>query len=191
MASTVNDNIRIDEILPGQYALRIDSRVGLVMPWYTHGALEALVAMDFRGKQVLEWGGGCSSFWWASQCAHVLTLESDESWASWIATTARKRCFENIVVEYRWPIDQYLAVPKGFRPDVVCVDGAVRTECIEKALAFERPLLLIVDNLQQDDVYVCKRAEQLMAPFRGDFYVQADHTAHRGRPWQTAIWRLE
>lgn len=182
----------IDEV--SGYGQRLDSRFGLIMPWYTHGALDALLAMSFADKAVLEWGGGASTFWWSRVARKVHTIEAHKEWADWIAATATARGFDNVSVERRWPepIDEYLAMPSGLMPQVVCIDGSARTQCLEQALTLPRPLTVIFDNWQQDFVYIDERAEQMMEPYRacGRFYVQSDHTNHHGRPWQTAIWSL-
>lgn len=189
--------MKIDEVTG--YAQRIDPRFGILMPWYTHGALDYLTDLSTRGelasKGVLEWGGGASTFWWSRAAAFVYTIEAHQEWAVWIVETAKARGFHNIVVERRWPdpLDTYLAVEaKTGQPQIVCIDGSERTACLEKALTLPRPLTIIVDNWQQDFVYIDERAEKLMEPHRehGRFFVQADHANHQGRPWQTAIWEL-
>ena len=174
------------------YGQRLDPRVRLIMPWYTYGALDVLAARDFSGKTVFEWGGGCSTFWWSQYAAKVYTVEAHQPWTDWIAKTAQERGFTNIFVERRWPepLDAYLALPDGCVPDIVCIDGSERTACLKKALTFPRPLTIIFDNWQQDLVYIDEEAEAMMAGYPGQFFVQADHTDHQGKPWQTAIWDL-
>lgn len=173
------------------YAQKVDPNTGLVMPWYTHGALDDIQGMDLEDKVVFEWGGGCSTFWWSRVCKRVYTTEAHQEWADWIGTVARSRGFDNVSVTRRWPdpLDEYLKMPDE-RVDIVCIDGSARTECLEKALTLPRPLTIIFDNWQQDGVYLDEKAEEMMSRFSGRFYIQADHKDHQGRPWQTAIWLL-
>ncbi len=160
------------------------------MPWYTHGALDFLAARDYSASSVFEWGGGCSTFWWSRMAKSVYTVEAHQEWADWIRKVADERGFLNISVERRWPepLEKYLETPEA--PDVVIVDGSERTACVLAALKLPRPLTLIVDNWQQDDVYTDEVSERAMKPYAGHFFVQHDHSNHRGRPWQTAIWEL-
>jgi len=184
----------VGSIDPESYALRLDPRHGLVMPWYTHGALDELASRDWSDKTVLEWGGGCSTLWWSRVAHRVYTVETSPVWVDWIKAGAEPRGFCNISVELRWPepLDEYLKVPAGCRPDAVCIDGSERTACLEVALALPRPLTIVFDNWQQDYVYVDEKAREMMAQYKlqGRLYVQLDHTNHEGRPWTTAIWDL-
>lgn len=185
--------LTIDSIAPGSYGQRLCSKTGLIMPWYTHGALEEIEKFDLQYKTVFEWGGGCSTFWWSRVAKQVFTTEAHQDWADWLINTAKERGFTNIFVECKWPspLDSYLKLPDGCFPDIVCVDGSIRSECVLAALRLPRPLTLIVDNWMQDGVYLDFDLERLMLAFKGSFHIQADHTAHEGRPWQTAIWHLD
>lgn len=165
----------------------VDER-GLLMPWYTHSALEVIRRWDITGKVVLEYGGGHSTKWWASRAKHVHTIEADRHWYQTICGWG----LANVEVHLRDanPAGRYAQVPDGCRPDVVIIDGEHRLECLKATLALPRPLTLIFDNWQQDFVFVDATAEAMMQPYSGRFYVQPDHRNHAGKPWQTAIWDL-
>lgn len=181
---------------PGQ---RLDTRFGIIMPWYTHGALDDILTMDLEGKTVFEWGGGCSTLWWSHAvgpkgCIYV--TEAHQDWADWIRQQAAERGLTNVHVRRCWPdpLREYLRTPPQMclnpHIDIIIVDGSERTACLKEALTLPKPLVIIVDNWQQDGVYIDDEAVEMMKPYEGKFYVQADHTDHQGRPWQTAIWRL-
>jgi predicted O-methyltransferase YrrM len=53
---------------------------GTALPWYTYPAIDFLAQRDFTGKNVLEFGGGQSTFWWSARAASVLTIEADTAW---------------------------------------------------------------------------------------------------------------
>lgn len=184
-------DLEIDKVLPGQYALRIDPRYGVIMPWYTHGALDDLAARDLSDKVVVEWGGGLSTFWWSRACRQVYTIEANQDWTEWIVCTAREKGFDNLSVRHIDPEGfetEYLKLP--VKPDIVCIDGSLRTECLEVALSLPRPLTIIFDNWMQDGIYFDVEMEKKMTVYPGRFYIQADHKDHQGHPWQTAIWDL-
>lgn len=171
------------------FGQRRDPRTGLVQPWLTHGALDEIVALpNLGGTDVLEWGGGFSTLWWALECRSVVTVESNPVWCDWLA----ERLPSNVWLHHETDPMRYAELPLVLQQHfgIVVVDGLDRTRCIEAALRLPRPLVLVVDNWQQDDVYVCHVAEKMMRPYAGRFHVQADHTNHRGRPWQTAMWDL-
>jgi hypothetical protein len=177
---------------------RFDPTNGLVEPWLTHGALDVIKTWDLADKKVLEWGSGLSTLWWADKCELVMSIEADAKW--WADINLRlselgllpkaKSIYRNCNEGDQTKIDFYTEVPAWFRPDIVVVDGVLRYECILKALTFPRPLKLIVDNWQQDYIFICPAAEKALEGFKGNIYVQPDHTNHEGRPLATAIFEI-
>ncbi len=173
---------------------RLDRKIGLVQPWYTHPALDVIQAQDLSDKTVLEWGGGCSTLWWAKRAKRVFTIEAHREWWEWITGQLAKRNINNAFVECRWPepLEGYLAMPEGYRFDIVCIDGSERTNCLKKALTLPKPLTIICDNWQQYGVYVDEEAEKFMAPHPGVVFPQPGYQAQGGgNPWQTAIWHIK
>jgi hypothetical protein len=173
--------------IPLMYGQRLDPVSGICQPWYTAGALDVIQEWDVKDKIVLEWGGGMSTLWWASRVKHVFLVETNPKWIKLAPNVTLREISPD-----RTDVDCYEAVPEGCKPDIVIVDGSRRMECLKKALTLPRPLTIIFDNWQQDGVFIEPEAEALMEPFKqyGQFFVQADHKDHNGRPWQTAIWRL-
>lgn len=187
----VNETPTLPGLTCGQ---RRDKRTGEVQPWYTHPALDVLETWDLTGKVVLEWGGGHSTLWWARRAKHVFTIEGDPAWGDFI----RQGGAPNVTLidktlsgeDIRLHPAHYTTIPPGCTTDVVAIDDNHRTACLKAALGLPRPFVLIIDNWQQDYVYLDAEAAALMAPFRGRFFIQGDHRDHEGRPWQTAIWEL-
>lgn len=58
------------------------SRRGDPLPWYTYPCIHLLQHTDFKGRRVLEFGGGQSSLWWAANAEAVVTIECDAAWHS-------------------------------------------------------------------------------------------------------------
>jgi hypothetical protein len=50
------------------------------LPWYTYPAIDFLRARDFKDREILEFGGGQSTLWWAARASHVVSFEADEKW---------------------------------------------------------------------------------------------------------------
>lgn len=178
---------------------RFDPTNGLVEPWLTHPALDVIKSWDLFDKRVLEWGSGLSTLWWADKCARIMSIEANGKWFGDIHSLLLEKGLKHkadIIYRPTQEGDQsrtafYTEVPAWFNPDIVVVDGVLRYECILKALELPRPLTLIVDNWQQDYVFICPAAEEALRSFTGNVYVQPDHTNHEGRPWATAIFNIE
>lgn len=176
---------------------KIDPDNGLVMPWYTHPALDEIKNWHLKDKTVLEYGAGASTIWWGDKCKSVFSIEANKEWFEKVGE-AVKASNGFIALEYRdcnegdqTKIDFYTQIPDWIEPDIVVVDGILRYECILKALTLPRPLTLIVDNWQQDYVFICPAAEEVMKDYAGQLFIQPDHKNHEGRPWTTAIWHLK
>lgn len=178
---------------------RIDQTNNLVEPWLTHPALDVIKTWDLSNKLVLEWGAGLSTLWWADKCKYVYSIEADHNWFAKVVNLKNEHGlqgkaeihFRNVNEGDQTKIGFYTEVPEWFQPDIVVVDGVLRYECILKALTLKRPLTLIVDNWQQDRIFICPAAEDALMSFTGNVYVQPDHKDHEGRPWATGIWTIE
>lgn len=178
---------------------RFDPTNNLVEPWFTHPALDVIKTWDLSNKLVLEWGAGLSTLWWADRCKYVMAIEADPTWFADVIRLKNEHGFQskaevhfrNVHEGDQTKIDFYTEVPAWFQPNIVVVDGVLRYECILKALTLPRPLMLIVDNWQQDYVFICPAAEEALKGFTGNVYIQSDHIDHSGRPWATAIFNIE
>jgi len=60
---------------------KLDSN-GICFPWFTHPFLDVLDKWSLKDKVILEYGGGKSSFWWASRAKNVFTIEANQDWAN-------------------------------------------------------------------------------------------------------------
>lgn len=184
----------MDNLCFGQ---RIDPELGILQPWYTHGALDSISQMKLHNKIVWEFGGGSSSIWWAKKARTVYTVESNVDWYAKIIEMKAFHQLDNLFVRQGFVNegdqarkDEYVKALIGAeRPDIIIADGIFRFEVIELALEL-RPSILIVDNWQQDYVFICPKAEELLNPFPKEIHLQEDHKDHSGRPWQTAIFYL-
>lgn len=135
----------------GRSALRCRAmdRRGRPIPWLTYPALACLDAPAFRGRRVLEFGGGASTLWWAARAAELVTVEEDPAWRDAL-TRGLARAPETVAPPAaagppRAPAKfQLLATvaqaaalpPAGF--DVVIVDGGDRLAAARVALSATR-----------------------------------------------------
>jgi hypothetical protein len=118
---------------------------GVPIPWYTYPAIELLKAKSFDGRNVLEFGAGQSTLWWAQRADSVVSFETDPRWYEQI----RRQLPSNASV-YLADVDMTRFeefVPIGASYDVVIVDGMNRLA--EATKSFERVReggVFILDN---------------------------------------------
>lgn len=117
----------------------------LLMPYYTHPALEVIRKWDLKGKRIFEYGVGASTLWWRSRGAIVKGVDNNEEYAAQLG------------VKHVTNRQQYIETPiwdDAF--DIIIVDGEPiewRDDCIKGALeALKFGGTLVVDNWQQSSV---------------------------------------
>src|SRR5215831_19159207 len=54
------------------------------LPWYTYPMIDFLVCKELSDKEVLEFGAGQSTLWWADRAHRVVSFESDKNWYSYL-----------------------------------------------------------------------------------------------------------
>ncbi|RAX52078.1 hypothetical protein CCY99_07985 [Helicobacter sp. 16-1353] len=59
---------------------------GNPIPWYTYPAIEFLGNLDFSKKNILEYGSGNSSLFWAKRAKMVVSIENDREWFKEVAS---------------------------------------------------------------------------------------------------------
>lgn len=179
------------------FGQRIDPANRLIEPWFTHGALDEIKTWDMSDKNILMFGAGMGDRWLASKCKSIYVVERKEEWYVKGLQEIQIHNVENITYLYRPCNDgsgseeYYCEIPEGLKIDIIIVDDAYRYECIIKALTLKRPLILIVDNWQQDYIFICPSAIETLRDYKGKYFIQPDHKDHEGNPWQTAIWQLK
>lgn len=127
---------------------------GAALPWYTYPAIDFLAQRSFADKNVLEFGGGQSTLWWAPRAKTVMTVEEDGDWYQ----SLLPRVPANVTLKHA-PIDRaapsiepvraMLAAHPVSKFDVIVIDGHLRKKLV--SLAFERLApggALILDNAE-------------------------------------------
>ena len=179
------------------FGQRIDPETNLVESWFTHGALDSIKEMDLSDKVVWMWGAGMGDAWLSRRCKKLYIVERVQEWIYKNIELLAANGVTNVEYIHR-PCDDcsghdamYCDIPEGIDADVIIVDDAYRYECIVKAIEYSKTrfqgIILIVDNWQQDYVFLCPAAEELLKDVQKKIYLQADHTDHSGKPWQTLI----
>ncbi|MHB8319630.1 MAG: O-methyltransferase [Acidimicrobiales bacterium] len=118
---------------------------GKPIPWYCISAVQFLDIIDFSSADVLEFGSGQSTLWWASKAHTVTSFEQSSDWYRYVIDrvpgNASVVLAEDLVHHARAPID----LDRTF--DVVIIDGGDRALAAQTALMLVKPDGLVVfDN---------------------------------------------
>lgn len=115
------------------------------LPWYSYPAIEYIEQLDFTDKNVLEYGSGNSSIFWAKRCKKLVSVESDSEWYFKIKDQLPDNVDYHLVEgkdEYVSKIHEY---PFSF--DIIVVDGLYRYDCAVEALKkLNQGGIIILDN---------------------------------------------
>jgi hypothetical protein len=128
--------LKSSELLSEAYGHRLSikqnrcvDRLGNPIPWYTYPAIEYLQGLDFSTSQVLEFGSGASSLWWARRAKSVLSVEHDATWFSKV----KQNQPANLTIKLEETADQYVIAGSNTdtRYDVIVIDGVHRHRCAQ------------------------------------------------------------
>lgn len=178
---------------------RIDPTNGLVEPWLTWSFMEIAKCWPLKDWTVLETGGGRSTAWWRNKCKWVDTVEGNKDWGAQIIKDCETHGLYNgelfcddIADGTPDGLEKFMSLlPKRKSYDMIIVDGLYRVEMIKwgiENLEFGNGGVLVVDNYQQDYVFISPKAESLLSEYLINRCVQLEHTNHEGRPWNTSFW---
>jgi len=173
---------------------------GMIQCWWTHPILDTIESWDWKDKTMLETGAGRGTAWLRERCLWVDSIEADLEWAAQVESDWSDYGLRNgRVFAAQLPDgvqdrkqEYFDLIPTDMKYDIISVDGIWRYEMLQWALDHlkGRGGLIIADNWQQDFVWISPPAEELMAPYKINKFVQATHTNHEGRPWQTVYWEI-
>ena len=128
------------------------------IPWYTYPAIEQLAKWDFSDCDVLEYGCGNSTLWWAKRARSVTSVESSPEWFETISSRVPENCklILRPVANPERPrpeeLERYVQTADSLGMfDVIVVDGVntpgLREQCAERGLRhFRTGGLLVLDN---------------------------------------------
>lgn len=186
----------------------VDKRCGLVFPWYVKSFLDVLVKWDIKSKNVLEFGCGASTVWWAWYAKSVISVDNNLEWIVAVKDFIKKFGLINSLTIYE-PVFEgedslesaYVHVVDKFQRifqrglgddqwkfDIAIVDGMYRDECVFAALGCIKPGgVLIIDNWMQPSVWVAEEETQnILSTYESEIYKQEGHP-----DWQTAVFYIK
>ncbi len=167
----------------------------LIQSWWTHPMLDWIEHQDWGNKNLLEFGAGLGTAWLRDRCKWVDSIEADIEWSH----RAEMQCSIHNKFNGRMFAKQLPDGVQGVQPeyfgmipqdklyDIITIDGIYRTEAIEWAINHfkGREGLLIIDNLDQDFVWISPKAMELIEPYEQAKLNQTNHINHEGKQWNT------
>jgi hypothetical protein len=128
------------------------TKAGAPLPWYSYPCIDLLRHRSYRGKTVLEFGGGQSTLWWGQRADRVVTFESDpQVYADFSDRISNKIAMYLIEADdkesYLDQVNERLSYERAF--DIVAIDGGFRSELVTVAL----------NSLAPDGAVICDNSE--------------------------------
>lgn len=131
---------------------------GNPIPWYTYPVIEQLTRWDFSDCNVLEFGCGNSTRWWAHRARSVVSIEGSPDWYQRILD--QKLLPENVtpilvrvdVADRKAALERYAQAIDGLGEfDVIVIDGETdertRYSCARAAINHLKPNgMIVLDN---------------------------------------------
>lgn len=103
-------------------------KAGNPIPWYTYSAIEYLSHLDFSNFNVLEYGSGNSTLWWANRCCEMVSVEHDEEWFAKISSGNE---LKNVTYILEKNENAYIQQSYLQDADIVIIDGIHRSKCAD------------------------------------------------------------
>lgn len=125
---------------------RAVDKSGRPLPWYTYPAIHFLSAKNLSERDILEFGAGQSTLWWAERARSVIALENDSGWLE-----ALKRKVPSNVSLYPvlTGLDDAEPLLQGKEFDVIIVDGLDRLAAAKEAVAHLKDAgAILLDNAE-------------------------------------------
>lgn len=113
---------------------------GLPVPWFSAPAVQLLEAANLERRFVLEFGSGCSTWFWERKGCYCVSFETNPAWASQVRRGLKTERVE-VVVLPEMPI-------RRAKADLAVIDSATDREAAAR-FAVEHTLgsgVIIVDN---------------------------------------------
>ena len=118
------------------------------VPWISYDACQMLTRVLMRETEVLEFGSGNSTLWFARHFQTVFSVEHNAEWYSCVQLMLRKAGLNNVHYFLNdAPAYSGFKEAEGRQFDFVLVDGIIRSACVVTALQRVKPdSILYLDN---------------------------------------------
>jgi hypothetical protein len=115
------------------------------LPWISYDAQRILGRFLDSGTEVLEFGSGMSTLWYARHAGHVVSIEDDRTWYDKVG--ARLSAVGNIEYRFAPDPDAYVGLAPDKLYDLIMIDGSWREDCARFAVRHLKPGgIIYLDN---------------------------------------------
>lgn len=117
---------------------------GSPVPWYSYPFLDFLADVDVSGWNVLEFGSGQSTLYWAARARRILAYEHN---AQWLETLRPKLPAHAEIRLFEGEATLATLETLDWKPSLVVIDGCKRLACAKASLrVFGRHPLYVLEN---------------------------------------------
>lgn len=110
------------------------------LPWISYDAIAELDQFLDKEKNVLEYGSGMSTAWYAKRAGRVLSIENYAPWYEKVSAMFERNGIRNVDYRFANSEDEYLSLPdKNSMFDFIMVDGSFRDRCTSVAIERLKP----------------------------------------------------
>lgn len=110
-----------------------------VLPWISYRAASKIEAVLDRDSNILEFGSGMSTVWFAKRFLQVHSIEHDPNWYHRVVDLLKRHGLNNVQYELRASADYANLSESSNTFDFCIVDGINRLQCVESVLPRIRP----------------------------------------------------
>jgi hypothetical protein len=136
-------------------------------PWYTRGSIEFLVDIIQDYFEILEYGCGSSTPWFAQRAKNIVSIEHEKMWIDQVMSKIPKELANKIEIihipnqqtgkhiggdgaYYDNYVDYINHTDRLF--DMICVDGRSRSACIRNSISHVKTGgFLLIDNAERTE----------------------------------------
>ncbi len=131
------------------------------VPWLAPAAIEFLEGYLKPADEMLEFGSGRSTLWFAHRLHHITSVEHNPDWYVKIETRIKEEGISKVTYYLHPRQDEsvtaadsnYVKVTRSLSPsslDVVLVDGIYRAQCVLQSLSLlKNGGILVIDNVNR------------------------------------------
>ena len=128
----------------------------MLIPWYSLKSIDFLSEKDFSQKNILEFGAGQSTLWWAERCKKIISFEPNQGWYRKLKKEKEKYKNLEIYLAKKLIINEEYIKDQLF--DVIIIDGLDRIKCAQIAFHYlNKDGLIILDDTQEKNGRHCNK----------------------------------
>lgn len=126
---------------------------GRALPWYTLPAIEFLKTLDYKDKNIYEFGCGNSSLFWSQRANSVTGVEDNAQWYEFCRRNSPDNVTLSLQPEKSGYVNHIRETQRQY--DVIVIDGKWRYECCQSAItSLAADGCIILDNSDRAQEYI-------------------------------------